>query len=121
MTPRWFAPHVAYTMAKYGMSMCVLGMSEEFRDRGVAVNALWPRTVIATAALNLLGGQETARHGRTPEVVADAAHAILVRPSRSCTGNFFIDEDLLRSEGVRDFERYAVEQGQSLMPDFFLD
>jgi citronellol/citronellal dehydrogenase len=121
MTPRWFAPHVAYTMAKYGMSMCVLGMSEEFRDRGVAVNALWPRTVIATAALNLLGGQETARHGRTPEVVADAAHAILVRPSRSCTGNFFIDEDLLRGEGVRDFERYAVEQGQSLMPDFFLD
>jgi citronellol/citronellal dehydrogenase len=121
MKPRWFASHLAYTMAKYGMSMCVLGMAEEFRDRGVAVNALWPRTVIATAALNLLGGAETARHGRTAAVVADAAHAILVRDARSCTGNFFIDEDVLRAEGVRDFEPYAVEKGQELMPDLFLD
>jgi citronellol/citronellal dehydrogenase len=87
----------------------------------VAVNALWPRTVIATAALNLLGGAETARHGRTPAIVADAAHAILVRDSRSCTGNFFIDEEVLRAEGVRDLEPYAVEKGQELMPDLFLD
>jgi citronellol/citronellal dehydrogenase len=121
MKPRWFGAHLAYTMAKYGMSMCVLGMAEEFRDRGVAVNALWPRTVIATAALNLLGGAETARHGRTPAIVADAAHAILVRDSRSCTGNFFIDEEVLRAEGVRDLEPYAVEKGQELMPDLFLD
>jgi citronellol/citronellal dehydrogenase len=121
LKPRWFGAHLAYTMAKYGMSMCVLGLSEEFRDRGVAVNALWPRTVIATAALNLLGGAETARHGRTPAMVADAARAILVRESRSCTGNFFIDEDVLRAEGVRDFEPYAVEKGQDLLPDFFLD
>ena len=94
LTPRWFAPHVAYTIAKYGMSMCVLGMAEEFRDRGVAVNALWPRTVIATAALNLLGGDALARHGRTPEIVADAAIAILRREARQCTGNFFVDEDV---------------------------
>jgi citronellol/citronellal dehydrogenase len=121
MKARWFAPHVAYTMAKYGMSMCVLGMSEELRERGIAVNALWPRTVIATAALNLLGGDETARHGRTVEIVADAAHVILTRPSRSCTGNFFVDEDLLRSEGVTDFEKYAVSRGETLLPDFFLE
>ena len=121
MQPRWFAPHVAYTMAKYGMSLCVLGMSEELRDRGVAVNALWPRTVIATAALNLLGGDETARHGRTPAVVADAAHAILTRPARACTGNFFVDEEVLRGEGVTDFGRYAVEPGQELLPDFFVE
>ena len=121
MEPRWFASHLAYTMAKYGMSMCVLGLSEELRDRGIAVNALWPRTVIATAALNLLGGEETARHGRTPEIVADAAVAILKRDARSCTGNFFVDEDVLREEGVRDFGRYAVEPGVELMPDLFLD
>ncbi len=121
LRPRWFAPHVAYTLSKYGMSMCVLGMAEELRDRGVAVNALWPRTVIATAALNLLGGDETARHGRTPEMVADAAHAILVRPARECTGNFFIDEDVLRAEGVQDFERYAVRRGEPLMRDLFVD
>jgi citronellol/citronellal dehydrogenase len=121
MRPRWFAPHVAYTMAKYGMSMCVLGMAEELRERGVAVNALWPRTVIATAALNLLGGDETARHGRTPEIVADAALAILRRDARRCTGNFFIDEDVLRDEGVTDLARYAVEPGAELMPDLFVD
>jgi citronellol/citronellal dehydrogenase len=121
MRTRWFAPHVAYTMAKFGMSMCVLGMAEEFRERGIAVNALWPRTVIATAALNLLGGDETARHGRTVEVVADAAHVILTRPSRECTGNFFIDDEVLRGAGPVDLERYAVEKGQPLFPDFFLD
>lgn len=121
MKARWFAPHVAYTMAKYGMSMCVLGMAEELRPQGIAVNALWPRTVIATAALNLLGGEETARHGRTPDVVADAALAILGRDARACTGNFFIDEDVLRAEGVTDFGKYAVKPGEELFPDFFLD
>jgi citronellol/citronellal dehydrogenase len=121
LRPRWFAPHVAYTIAKYGMSMCVLGMAEEFKDRGIAVNALWPRTVIATAALNLLGGDETARYGRMPEIVADAAHAILVRPARACTGNFFIDEDVLRGEGVHEFDRYAVKHGEPLMRDLFVD
>jgi citronellol/citronellal dehydrogenase len=121
MRARWFAPHVAYTIAKYGMSMCVLGMSEEFKGRGIAVNALWPRTVIATAALNLLGGDETAKHGRTPEIVADAAYAIMARPASACTGNFFIDEDVLRSEGVQDFDRYAVKRGEPLMRDLFVD
>jgi citronellol/citronellal dehydrogenase len=121
LSPRWFAPHVAYTIAKYGMSMCVLGMAEELRDRGIAVNALWPRTVIATAALNLLGGDALARHGRTPEIVADAAVAILKRDARSCTGNFFVDEDVLRAEGITDFGRYAVQPGEELAPDLFLD
>ena len=121
MRARWFAPHVAYSITKYGMSMCVLGMAEEFRERGIAVNALWPRTVIATAALNLLGGEETARHGRTVDIVADAAHAVLTRPARECTGNFFIDEDVLRAEGVTDFERYAVSPGEPLMRDLFVD
>ncbi len=120
MAPRWFAPHVAYTMAKYGMSMCVLGMAEELRDRGIAVNALWPRTVIATAALNLLGGDGLARHGRTPEIVADAAVAILKRDARACTGNFFVDEEVLRAEGVADFSRYAVAPGEELVADLFL-
>ncbi|HUK66001.1 MAG TPA: NAD(P)-dependent oxidoreductase [Anaeromyxobacteraceae bacterium] len=121
MRPRWFAPHVAYTLSKYAMSMCVLGMAEELRERGIAVNALWPRTVIATSALNLLGGDETARHGRTADIVADAAHAILTRPARECTGNFFIDEEVLRAEGVRDFDRYAVAPGEPLMRDLFVD
>ena len=121
MRPRWFAPHVAYTLSKYGMSLCVLGLAEELRERGIAVNALWPRTVIATAALNLLGGDETARHGRTADIVADAAYAILTRPSRECTGNFFIDEEVLRAEGLRDFERYAVVHGEALMRDLFVD
>jgi citronellol/citronellal dehydrogenase len=116
---RWFAAHLAYTMAKYGMSMCVLGMAEEFRKDGIGVNALWPRTVIHTAALNLIPGVEIDRC-RTPEIVADAAHAVLVRPARETTGNFFLDEDVLRAEGVEDFERYAVEPGKPLMPDLFL-
>jgi citronellol/citronellal dehydrogenase len=121
LKPRWFGPHVAYTMAKYGMSMCVLGMAEELRPQGIAVNALWPRTVIATSALNLLGGDETARQGRKPEIVADAALAILGRDARSCTGNFFIDEEVLRADGVTDFAKYAVEPGRALLPDLFLD
>ncbi len=121
LNPRWFAPHVAYSMAKVGMSLCVLGMAEELEDRGIAVNALWPRTVIATAALNLLGGEDTSKHGRTPEIVADAAVAILRREARECTGNFFIDEDVLRAEGVTDFGKYAVSPGEALMRDLFLD
>ena len=121
LRPRWFGPHVAYTISKYGMSMCVIGMAEELRPRGIAVNALWPRTVIKTAALNLLGGEDTAKHGRSVDIVADAAHAILTRPSRVCTGNFFIDEDVLRAEGVQDFERYAVSPGEPLLRDLFVD
>jgi citronellol/citronellal dehydrogenase len=120
LKPEWFAQHVAYSTAKYGMSLCVLGMAEELRDQGIAVNALWPRTIIATAALNLLGGEETAKHGRTPEIVADAAHAILTRPSREATGNFYLDEDVLREEGVSDFEKYRVESGEELWPDLFV-
>jgi citronellol/citronellal dehydrogenase len=121
MEPRWFAGHVAYTMAKYGMSMCVLGMAEEFRDRGVAVNALWPRTAIATAAVrNLLGGEEAVRHCRKPEIMADAAHAILTKNSREITGKFLIDDDVLRAEGVTNFDHYAVTPGVELQPDFFV-
>jgi len=120
LDPRWFAPHVAYTMAKYGMSMCVLGMAEELKERGIAVNALWPRTVIATAALNVLGGDELAKHGRTPEIVADAAVAILRRDAKACTGNFFIDDEVLRAEGVTDLSRYAVKAGEELVTDLFL-
>jgi citronellol/citronellal dehydrogenase len=121
MDPRWFRNHCAYTMAKYGMSMCVLGMAEEFREDGVAVNALWPRTVIATAAIALLGGLVKPENCRKPGIVADAAHAILLRDARTCTGNFFIDEEVLVKEGVMDFSRYAVEPGAFLLPDLFLD
>ena len=118
---RWFAPHVAYSMAKFGMSLCVLGMAGELRDMGIAVNALWPRTVIATAAIeNLLGGEAVMRGSRTPEIVADAAHAVLARPSRECTGNYFIDEEVLRSTGVTDFDRYKTAPGEELILDFFL-
>jgi citronellol/citronellal dehydrogenase len=121
MEARWFAPHVAYTMAKFGMSMCVLGMAEELRGDGVAVNALWPATVIATAAVqNLLGGDEVVRRSRKPEIVADAAYAILTKPSREFTGRFCIDEEVLREEGVEDFSVYAVEPGMELIPDFFV-
>jgi len=122
MKPRWFAGHVAYTMSKYGMSMCVLGMAAEFADKGLAVNALWPKTAIATAAVrNLLGGEATIRRCRTPEIMADAAHAILTRPARDTTGNFFVDEQVLREAGVTDFQKYAVDPSQDLLPDFFLD
>jgi citronellol/citronellal dehydrogenase len=120
MRAKWFAPCVAYTMAKYGMSMCVLGMSEEFRSQGVAVNALWPRTIIATVALQVIPGAEPER-GRTPEIMADAAWQILTRDSRTTTGNFFIDEDVLAGTGVTDFARYAVSPGKTLRRDLFLD
>jgi citronellol/citronellal dehydrogenase len=121
MHERWFAPHVAYTMAKYGMSMCVLGMASELAPSGIAVNALWPRTAIATAAIeNLLGGSDAMRRCRTPEIMADAAHAILRRPSRETTGQFFVDEDVLRADGCHDFARYAVDPTLEPLPDFFL-
>lgn len=121
MEARWFAPHIAYTMAKFGMSMCVLGMAEEFRAQGVAVNALWPRTLIATAAVrNLLGGEAAIQGCRVPEIMADAAYHILTQLSRETTGNFFIDEDVLRAAGVTDLERYAVAPGREPTPDFFL-
>ncbi|MBL9104571.1 MAG: NAD(P)-dependent oxidoreductase [Myxococcales bacterium] len=121
MDQKWFKNHVAYTMAKYGMSMCVLGMSGEFADDGVGVNALWPRTAIATAAIAMIGGPGMLAGCRTPEIMGDAAYAILTSDSRSCTGNFFIDEDLLRTRGVTDFEGYAAHPGSTLITDFFLD
>ena len=121
MKAKWFAPHVAYTMAKYGMSMCVLGMAEEFRHEGIGVNALWPRTVIATAALQVIP-LANPKLGRTPEIMADAAYAILTRDARSCTGNFFIDDEVLAGAGVKDLDRYAVTPGnRDFLPDFFVD
>lgn len=122
MTPFWFGQHVAYTMAKYGMSMCVLGMAEEFKEHGIAVNALWPRTAIWTAAMAMLGGgaQETAKMCRTVDIISDSAYSIMSKHSKSVTGNFFIDEEYLRKEGVVDFEKYSVEPGHSLMADFFI-
>ncbi len=119
MRPQWFAPHAAYTISKYGMSMCVLGMAEEFREAGIAVNALWPRTIIATAALQVIPGAEPER-GRTPEIVADAAWHILARSSRSTTGNFFIDDEVLAAAGITDLSRYAVAKGQPLRSDLFI-
>ncbi|MDZ4728358.1 MAG: NAD(P)-dependent oxidoreductase [Xanthomonadales bacterium] len=121
LNPDWFAPHVAYTMSKYGMSMCVLGMAEEFRKQGVAFNTLWPRTVIATAALSQLGDMVSPDNCRTPEIMADSAHEILCRDSRSCTGNFFLDENVLRSAGMKSFDQYSVKAGMPLMKDLFLD
>jgi citronellol/citronellal dehydrogenase len=122
LDPRWFAPHVAYTSAKYGMSLCVLGMAEEFRADGIAVNALWPRTAIATAAIAYIAGPDALRQTRKPDIVADAAYAILTREARACTGNFFIDEDVLREAGVTDLSTYRHEgvSEDALMPDFFL-
>jgi citronellol/citronellal dehydrogenase len=121
LDPKWFKSHVAYTIAKYGMSLCVLGMAEEFKDRGIAINALWPRTVIATAALAMLGGAIKPENCRKPEIVADAAHAILTRDSRSHTGQFYIDDEVLRESGVTDLEKYAVQPGQRLLTDLFLE
>ncbi|MDH3745873.1 MAG: NAD(P)-dependent oxidoreductase [Acidobacteriota bacterium] len=121
MDAKWFARHTAYTMAKFGMSMCVLGMAAEFAGDGVAVNALWPRTVIDTAAVAMLPAGIEAKNCRKPEILADAAHAILARDSRECTGNFFIDDEVLAEEGVEDFDIYAVEPGQPLLEDLFLD
>jgi citronellol/citronellal dehydrogenase len=121
MKAKWFQHHVAYTMAKYGMSMCVLGMSEEFKKEGIAVNALWPRTAIDTAALQMIPGVDTAAC-RTPEILADAAYIILNRESKSCTGNFFVDDELLASEGITDLEKYSVVPGtKDFLLDFFLD
>lgn len=122
MEEKWFAPHVAYTMAKFGMSMCVLGMAGEFREQGIAVNALWPRTTIATAAVqNLLGGDELTRRSRKPEIMGDAAHVILTKPSREFTGNFCIDDEVLESAGVSDLSVYAVDPTAELAPDFFVE
>lgn len=121
MDAKWFRDHCAYTMAKYGMSQCVLGMAAELAGDGIAVNALWPKTVILTAALAMLGDRVEPENCRKPAIVADAAHAILCRDSRSCTGNFFIDERVLREEGVTDFEPYAVEPDRPLLKDLFLD
>ena len=121
MEARWFGPHVAYTMAKFGMSMCVLGMAWELKSDGIAVNALWPRTTIATAAVrNLLGGDTMANSSRTPEIMADAAHAILTKPSREVSGNFFVDDEVLAGEGVTDLSKYSVTPGAQLTPDFFV-
>lgn len=121
MEERWFKNHVAYTMAKYGMSMCVLGMAGEFRKQGVAVNALWPRTAIATAAVkNLLGGEEMIKGSRKPEIIADAAYIILTKESRSYTGNFAIDDEILASAGITNLEQYSVSPGTPLVPDFFI-
>lgn len=117
----WFAGTLPYTMAKYGMSLCVLGLSQEFSKQGVAVNALWPETGIATAAVaNLLGGEAAVQCCRKPEIVADAAYEILTRESRTCTGNFFIDSEVLTESGTTDFNQYAITPGAPLMPDFFL-
>lgn len=121
MEPRWFREHTAYTMAKYGMSMCVLGMAAEFADKGVAVNALWPRTVIATAAIRMLGGMVKPEQCRTPEIMADAAHQILTAPASELTGRFLIDDEVLSAAGQDDFEQYAVHPGTPLALDLFLD
>ncbi len=121
MKPKWFKSNLAYTMAKYGMSMCVLGMSEEFRREGIAVNALWPRTAIDTAALAMIPGIDTAAC-RKPEILADAAYAILNRPANDCTGNFFIDDEVLASEGMTNLDKYSVIPGTTeFLTDFFLD
>ncbi len=121
MKEKWFAPHVAYSMAKYGMSLCVLGMAGEFREHGIAVNALWPRTTIATAAVNMLGGDELLMHSRKPEIMADAAYVILTKPSREFTGNFCIDDTVIESEGITDLSVYAVNPDVPLAPDFFVE
>jgi citronellol/citronellal dehydrogenase len=123
LQPKWFKDHVGYTISKYGMSMCTLGMAEEFRDDGIAFNSLWPRTIIATAAVqNLLGGDAAMKSSRKPEIVADAAHAILTRPSREATGNFFLAEDVLAEEGITDLSGYSYSDGDAeLIPDLFVD
>jgi len=120
LDPKWFAPHTAYTIAKMGMSLCVLGMSAEFAPLGIAVNALWPRTVIATAAIGMIEGVRP-EQCRRPEIVADAAHVILTRPASASSGRFHLDEEALRGQGMADFDRYAVQPGAPLLPDLFLD
>jgi citronellol/citronellal dehydrogenase len=121
MKEKWFAPHTAYSMAKFGMSLVVLGLAGELRGKGIAVNAVWPRTLIATAAVqNLLGGAAMAARGRKPEIMADAAHAIFQKPAREFTGRFIIDDNFLAANGVTDFEQYRVDPTQPLAPDFFV-
>ncbi len=120
LNPRWFEHHTAYTMAKYGMSMCVLGHAAEFQQYGIAVNGLWPRTVIATAALRLIPGVDV-ETARKPEIMADAAHVILTSDAKTCTGNFFIDDEVLTKAGVSDLAQYAVNPDKSLTTDIFLD
>jgi citronellol/citronellal dehydrogenase len=121
MREKWFAPHTAYSIAKFGMSLVVLGLAGELRPKGIAVNALWPRTTIATAAIkNLLGGDEVMRRSRTPEILADAAYAVFAKPARDFTGNFLIDDTFLAAAGVTDFARYRVDASEPLQPDFFV-
>jgi citronellol/citronellal dehydrogenase len=122
LEPRWLGPHVAYTIAKYGMTLCALGFAAELADDGIASNALWPRTLIATSAVgNLLGGEEAIAASRTPELYADAAYAVVTRPSRDCTGNAYVCEDVLAAEGVTDFDRYAVVPGATPQVDLFVE
>lgn len=121
LDPKWFKAHTAYTIAKYGMSLCVLGFSAELAEAGIAVNALWPRTVIATAAIAMLGDAVQPQGCRKPEIVADAAHAILCKPARDFTGHFCIDDEVLAEAGMTDLDAYAVEPGARLIPDLFLD
>ncbi len=122
MEVKWFRPHVAYTMAKFGMSECVLGMAGEFKSDGIAFNALWPRTTIATAAVgNMPGGAGLMKASRKPEIMADAAYTIFNKPSRECTGNFFVDDEVLKAAGVTDFDQYANTPGVKPLPDFFID
>ena len=122
LNPRWAGAHLAYTLSKYGMSLCTLGFADEFADQGIAANSLWPRTTIGTAAIrNLLGGEVAVRKARTPDIMADAAHAILTRDSRVCTGNFYTDEEVLREEGITDFSGYRLAaREEDLDLDFFL-
>jgi citronellol/citronellal dehydrogenase len=121
MKEKWFAPHTAYSMAKFGMSLVVLGLAGELRPKGIAVNALWPRTIIATAAIqNLLGGDKRMRQARKPTIIADAAYAVFQTPARELTGRFLIDDTLLAERGVTDFEQYRVDPSESLAPDFFV-
>lgn len=121
LEPRWFKNHTAYTISKYGMSLCVLGWAAEFAEIGIAANALWPRTIIDTAALTMLGGMIKPSNCRKPDIVADAAHAILTRPARDCTGNFFLDDEVLAQAGVTDFSAYAVDPAGQILPDLFVD
>ncbi len=120
LDPKWFAPHVAYTLSKYGMSMCTLGMAREFADQGIAFNCLWPRTTIATAAIEFNFPEAILRASRKPAIVADAAHTVLMRDSKTCSGNFFIDEEVLHEAGVKDLDQYAVSPGGQLYSDLFL-
>jgi citronellol/citronellal dehydrogenase len=122
LNPKWLGQHLAYTLSKYGMSMIVAGLAEELKDQHIAANALWPQTTIATAAVqNLLGGDMLMQMSRKPEIVADAAYYILSSPSAECTGNFFIDEQVLQEQGITDLDQYAVVPGGKLMKDIFLD